>query len=155
MHAEWLIIDGNNLVHHDSGWLGARRDFGAARLKLVSMVDALAGRLANRMTIVFDGTIGGKGEASNAPGVEVIFSPADKTADTVIEQMVEGSGIAKAILVVTSDRMERDVVEGSGAETMSCAQFRELLEESHEEMSDKLRRDTKRTGGPTMGDFFN
>ena len=52
------------------------------------MVAGLAGRLANRMTIVFDGTRGGKDEASEARGVEVIFSPADKTADTVIEQMV-------------------------------------------------------------------
>jgi len=56
MPANWLIIDGNNLLHYDPRLAGlARRDFDRARRELVQGLDQLAGRLARRVTIVFDG----------------------------------------------------------------------------------------------------
>lgn len=74
--------------------------------------------------MVFDGTgPGGPGEEGIDAGVEVVFSPAHQTADTVIERMVLQAPDPHAVLVVTSDRRERETVEGGGGASIGCSDF--------------------------------
>jgi len=71
--------------------------------------------------------------------VEVLFSPRDKTADTVIEQLVFQAGPQGGIVVVTSDRLERETAEAAGAETMACSIFLDQLDETIIRIAQKLR----------------
>ena len=155
----WLIVDGFSLLHRDeklAAVLQAGRLFEARRL-LVQGLDRIAGALAARTTVVFDGRReGGSGDEAIDVSIEVVFSPSHLTADSVIERLVQAATPAAGILVVTSDRLERETVGAAGAESMSCGDFLDLCrrEEAH------LRRRAQPASGagpaprPTLGDFF-
>jgi predicted RNA-binding protein with PIN domain len=156
MH-EWIIVDGNNLIHSDEeGLFGDHRtDFESARWGLARQLDELVGELADKMTVVFDGTVGGKDEAFQTTELQVVFSPVESTADSLIETMVTQSQDPGQILVVSSDRGERDTVVAAGARSMSCRHFIELIKETRETLQRRLnRRNQQRTPRPVLGDFF-
>jgi predicted RNA-binding protein with PIN domain len=149
-----LIVDGNNLIHRDPEQRRqASSGFEQARHRLVRRVESLAD-VYERIVVVFDG----RGEAvqseSPLPNVEVLFSPGHLTADSVIERMVYNAPDRERLLVVTSDRPERDAVEAVGAASMSCASFLELLERHEREVNTRIGRTAKGALGARLGDFF-
>jgi len=153
----WIIIDGNNLVHSDRDCLFGDHAaaFDAARFGLARVLDELVGELAGKITVVFDGTTGGKDEVFQNPELQVVFSPADMTADSVIERMVSKAQDPGGILVVSSDRGERYTVGAAGALTMSCQNFIDLIKECRQTLSRQLVRRAKRpTPGQSLGEFF-
>lgn len=155
METKWLIIDGNNLIHGQPGLCpgGSRVDFDTARWVLAQRLDSLVGAVANRVTLVYDGTRGGRHEAFRG-SIDVVFAPPELTADGLIEKLVVGAGAPAGILVVTSDRQLRQAVFGAGAHTMSCAEFAGLVRDMARQTEEKC---TPRPGaekGPTLGDFF-
>lgn len=152
MIADWIIIDGNNLLHHKPA--SERRNFGAARWALAREIDELAGELAARITLVFDGTLGGRDEALASSAVDVVYSAAGETADLVIERAVEAARGSGRILVVTSDRAEQNTVAGAGAEVMSCSRFLETLSDSQRAIRRTLNPRARPPTGPRLGDFF-
>lgn len=130
---EWLIIDGFSLLHRDAtcaAVLNAGRIW-EARRRLVQRVAAVAGALAGRVTVVFDGRgSGGPEEDAPDPGIEVLYSPAHQTADTVIERLVWNAANPASVCVVTSDRLEREAVAGARAMSLSCGDFLKMLSET-------------------------
>ena len=136
---------------------GVPRDLAGKRRRLIQLLEKTVGILAERITVVFDGRSGGDGHSSGdghsgggpdkqeSSVVEVLFSPRDKTADTVIEQLVFQAGpmgksaTAGGIVVVTSDRLERETTEGAGAETMACSVFLDQLNETLARIEQNLR----------------
>jgi predicted RNA-binding protein with PIN domain len=157
---KWLIIDGYNLIYrigdYRSGasflrWVGAPRDLAGKRRGLVQLLEKTVGILAERITVVFDGRSGGgparsaKHSVAGGPDeqestvVEVLFSPGDKTADTVIEQLVFQAGPAGGVVVVTSDRLERETTEAAGAETKAGSVFLDQLNETLVRIEQSLR----------------
>jgi predicted RNA-binding protein with PIN domain len=153
MLADWLIIDGNNLLHHKPA--AERRNFEAARWALARELDEVAGELAGRITLVFDGTVGGRDEALRSPAVEVIYASAGETADLVIERTVEAARGGRArLMVVTSDRAEQYTVSGADAEVMSCSRFLETLADSRRALRRTLSPQRRPPSGPRLGDFF-
>ena len=152
MHARWLIIDGNNLIHSDLDMpRELLKNFDRARASLVQRLDRLVGVLADRITIVFDGR-GSGGPSESASAVEVVFSPSRLTADSVIERLVRTAASPAGIAVITSDRLERDSVEAAGIQSVSCRSFLEILrkEESHP----SIKPTRNRAPRPTLGDLF-
>lgn len=151
-----LIIDGNNLLHADPQLAGvAASNFDLARARLVRKAEGLAGNPAYaRITVVFDGRTEKPQSDSPQPGVYVIFAPADMTADTVIERMVHAAPDPKRVLVVTSDKGERDTVEAAGATSMGCTNFLELLEKEQRRLASRVRNTRTQGPSPTLGDFF-
>ena len=137
---EWLIIDGYNLLHQE-GELAAllRTDCHLARNRLVRMAEATAQKMAAQTTIVFDGREAGADAALTGKYLEIYFSPANLSADTVIERLVCKHASPGKILVVTSDRAECDTVSSAGAHTMSSHEFLARCE------SDAKRKTGKRT----------
>jgi len=152
MNYKWLIVDGYNLLHQDESALGGA-GLEAARQRLVRRVESAAAGLAPRITIVFDGRERGRDAAFDAPHLEVLFSPSGLTADGMIERMVSQAENPLDILVVTSDRAERDVVSAAGASTMSSADFQHRCEQAAKPVSNKgfgpLRNKSAK-----IGDFF-
>lgn len=154
MH-DWLIIDGNNLIHARKDRFFARRgDFDTTRQNLVSMIDELAGELAGRVTIVFDGTVGGTDDRYKAAHLEIIYSPLNVTADRIIERLVSSAANPAGILVVTSDRAECVTVEGAGGEVLSCGGFVEMMDERRANLKSTLKRREKAIPAMKLGDFF-
>jgi predicted RNA-binding protein with PIN domain len=156
MNIEWLIIDGNNLLHQMPELRDlVRHDFDGARAALVRQFEPLVGSLANRITIVFDGRLPGQPppprlDRTPAPAcVEIIFSPAHLTADSLIERFVEQADNSGKIVVVSSDLAERQNVEATGAYTLSCRTFLESLARMRTDRAPSLP--TQRS---TLGDFF-
>ncbi len=123
MDFDHLIIDGYNLLHQDAALDGRRDNLQTARQRLVRSIECAAPVMAPRITVVFDGREGGRDASFDAPHLEVLFSPADRTADAVIERMVAGSKSPERICVVTSDRIEEQIVCSAGATVLSCPVF--------------------------------
>lgn len=148
MTYDWLLIDGYSLMHRDpdcSDLLHTR--FDEARLRLVRKLQNTP-PLATRNTVVFDGQTGGPSYDYGPSAYEVYFSPSHQTADAVIERWVGEFGQSIQILVVTSDRLERDIVSAGGAACMSCRNFLERMNGPT-----KPSRPLRPRAGPTKGSF--
>lgn len=153
MAPRWIIVDGYSLLYRiNPGSHVSRGDL--QRSRLTSWLDKAAPFLAERITIVFDG----RGPAAETPKeistLEVVYSPAHQTADTVIERLVCSAPNRNEIMVITSDRAERHNVEAAGAVTMSCGDFLELCRRATSQLERHLGQSSRKDKGPTLGDFF-
>jgi uncharacterized protein len=147
MDYDRLIIDGYNLLHADPALDGHRRDLATARQRLVRRIEQSAAQFAAQITVVFDGRERGRDAAFDAPGLEVLFSPSNRTADGMIEQMVHDAPHPERLLVVTSDGTEQQVVSAFGASVISCREFLSRCELPP-------GRRSKPAPGFTLGDLF-
>ena len=103
--------------------------FNAARDALINDVAVFAGHEYDAV-VVFDGAgnIYSDGRPTRVGGVEVVFSSAGVTADSVIEErakQAQSKGIE--VLVVTSDAATQWTVYGRSVNRMSAAGFYEEL----------------------------
>jgi len=153
MNFNWLIIDGYNLLHQDEALDGRRDDLQTARQRLVRRIERAAPEMAPRISVVFDGREGGRDASFDAPHLEVLFSPANRTADAVIERMVAEAKKPEKILVVTSDRIEEQIVSAAGASVLSCMEFTSRCNAAEGSPAPK---NIGKTGGSgaKLGDFF-
>jgi len=153
MNFDWLIIDGYNLLHQDQALEGHRADLQTARQRLLRRIERAAPEMAPRVTVVFDGRERGRDPTFDAPHLEVLFSPANRTADAVIERMVAEAKKPERICVVTSDRIEEQIVSVAGASVISCLEFVSQCDASGDSFTLHRTKKTGRKGG-TLGDFF-
>lgn len=123
---ERLIIDGYNVIHACRRYQRlATQDLDAARGQLVEDVAAYV--VGGPWTmIVFDG--GGNAASDGVPhhiaGVAVMFSPAGKSADSVIEGLAQrGRERGDRVMVVTSDAAMQATVFAGEVSRMSSAEF--------------------------------
>lgn len=152
MQYEWLIIDGYNLLHQVdllTQMLGS--DLQGARHRLVRMIEETAHNMARQTTIVFDGREAGGDAALTSKYLEVLFSPANLSADSVIERLACRLPNPGRSLVITSDRAERDTVSSAGAQTMSSEEFMAKCEGNANRIISKRTPPGKE---PKLGDLF-
>jgi hypothetical protein len=155
MQSRWLLIDGYSLLHRHPE-LQHRLKYGldSARLRLLRELEPVVREFAPRTTVVFDGKSHRVEEHFESSLIEVLFSPSHLTADTVIERLVQQASQPEEILVVTSDRAERETVSAAGAEVMSCAQFLHQCENTSRAARHSAGRQARSTRKPRLGDFF-
>lgn len=121
-----ILVDGYSLLH---GWpeLAPRapRHSAAARDELIQVLTRYQDATGTPLTVVFDGSGAPPGTPKHhgAHSVEVLYSKAGQTADDVIERAAYRLLKFGAVLVVTDDYAERDVVVGFGAASASCENF--------------------------------
>jgi predicted RNA-binding protein with PIN domain len=77
------------------------------------------------------------------------------SADTVIENIVWKAANPEVILVVTSDRMERDAASASGADTIASSLFIEKIREERSRLRDKIQSLNKSKNNIKIGDIFD
>ena len=109
--------------------------------------------MAKRTTIVFDGQESGSDAALTSKYLDVVFSPRNLSADTVIERMVYDAEEPIEIMVVTSDVAERTTVSSAGALTMSCREFLDRCDSTGKAAS-TFTPASKPPSGLRLGDFF-
>jgi len=126
-----ILVDGYSLLH---SWPqlapGKPRHSAAAREELISLLTQYHDACGTPITVVFDG-IGARmdsGETRSTPDVEILYSPAGKTADQVIERVAHRLTSYGEVLVVTDDYAERDTIVASGGMASSCAGFIQTVE---------------------------
>ena len=150
-----IIIDGYSLLHRDPALAPLLKgNLMTARQRLIQSVERVVGSLGDHTTIVFDGRGGASDRALDSTLVEILFSPSNKTADTVIERLVHADAQPDQVLVVTSDRGERETVTAAGAEVMSCAQFIDLSRRQESDTRQAAKKTQQARPKPTLGDFF-
>ncbi len=155
MQIRWLIVDGYSLLHRDPELKKIlTRDLGTGRQQLVRRLEEVAASLADRITIVFDGQGAGSGSDSASDVVEILFSPSDKTADTVIERLAVESPDPATTLVVSSDRRERETVMAAGCQSMSGGEFLELCASHRRQILQRGKGQNRPAPRNTLGDFF-
>ncbi|MDZ4197747.1 MAG: NYN domain-containing protein [Kiritimatiellia bacterium] len=152
-----LIVDGFSLLHRHPeslAILNAGRAYPARRF-LVGEIGRICGALAERTIVVFDGQ-GDGGPAEDFAGipVEVCYSPSGTTADLVIERLVRQAPDPDRVLVVTSDRQERESVDAAGARHMGCGDFLEKLKSLSAELDRAARTTAARAPPNRMDDWF-
>ncbi len=120
-------IDGYNVIHFSSVLKPlAMRDFESARDALIEKVAAFCAFTRCPTIIVFDGR--GRRSAATAPrsdvpGLKVLYSHGDKTADAMIERIVYEAKERRDIIVVTGDRGIRGFCQSLGALVMEPDHF--------------------------------
>ncbi len=116
----FLFVDGYNVIH---SWPSlkkvAAKNLEKAREQLIKRLSPYQDYTGTRVKIVFDGKGFGKPSPQIVMGLEVIFSPRNQTADSVIERLVYASPQREKIQVATSDYEERMMVFGLGAQVIS------------------------------------
>ncbi|MDR3315783.1 MAG: NYN domain-containing protein [Coriobacteriales bacterium] len=145
-----LIVDGYNVLRSGAYYAhlleGApdhtHDPFNLARQTLVSDVATFAGS-DYEATLVFDGAgnPSSTGASRGVAGVEVIFSPAGVSADTVIEARArEAAEQGREVLVITSDAATQWTVLGRRVTRMSAAGFCEEMHGIHQEVLEVAER---------------
>jgi len=158
MNTEWIIVDGYNMIHRErDGADLLERDLFLARRRLIRHLEVAVPVLADKITVVFDGS-GSRGEVDRfeTSVVEVHFSSAGSSADSMIEGMVADDANPARILVVTSDNLESNAVSGSGAATTRCEYFMDQLNRLQKRGNPRLNKghNKAKDGLGTIADIF-
>lgn len=131
VRAEYLIVDGHSVIF---AWPELRK-LHARRTSLAR--DALTKKLRDyqdwtgtRVAVVFDGK-GSSISAISDPGeIQIFYSRAGQTADSIIERLASKYGGRFKLLVATSDALEQETASACGAECISAEALRWLLDEA-------------------------
>ena len=140
-----LLVDGHSMIFAwpDLRALHARRT-SAARNELVRRLTQYQDGSGVRVVVVFDGR-GVKQSAEGEPGgIQVFYSRAGQTADSIIERLCARYGQEHDLTVATDDNMERQTALSFGASTMSSRMLLDLLAEAGADLQRRLRQHRKR-----------
>ena len=137
-----LIVDGYNVIRNNDryAYLGIDYESGEgwnkAREALINDAAQLAQEHYERCTVVFDAA--GNPDSTGTPvrkaGIDVVFSPAGVSADSVIERLAHDareSGFE--VVVVSSDFTIQATVFGGGVASLSSLAFTEDSADVEEE----------------------
>ncbi len=149
--ARVLLVDGYNILHA-WGWLSARDSTPAAleiaRGRLIEAVRPLHDVDRYDVSIVFDGRSANAtiDPASQEPGFRVVFAPAGRTADSVIEATVAASPDPQSCTVATADGLERETVSATGASCVSPEDLQAWCARSRTRATQAAARSAQRPG---------
>jgi predicted RNA-binding protein with PIN domain len=123
--ASHVIIDGYNLIRRTPRHADLeRRSLETARRSLLDRLVVYKRATGHRLTIVFDGVVGGDVVESRVRdrGVDVVYTPRGITADETIARMARDTSLG-AVVVVTADLRLARAVERRGAAVIDPADF--------------------------------
>jgi uncharacterized protein len=131
LRAEYLIVDGHSVIF---AWPELRRlhsrRTSLAREALTKKLRDYQDWTGTRVAVVFDGK-GPSVSVSSDPGeIQIFYSRAGQTADSIIERLASKYAGRFELLVATSDVMEQETASACGAECISAEALRWLLEEA-------------------------
>lgn len=131
MQPDYLIVDGHSIIF---AWPELRT---LHERRTVLARDALIRRLRDyqdwtgvHVVVVFDGKGSAVGQEQEPGGIQVFYSPAGKTADSVVERFASRYASKYRLLIATDDYLEQETAMAAGAECISSAGLRGMLDES-------------------------
>jgi hypothetical protein len=128
---DYLIVDGHSVIF---AWPELRelhqRRTSLARDALVRKLRDYQDWTGVRAIVVFDGR-GEAVDASAEPGeIQIFYSRAGQTADSVVERLASKYGSQYRLLVATSDYLEQETASACGADCISAEALRGVLDEA-------------------------
>lgn len=136
----FLIVDGHSMIF---AWpelraLHARRT-AAARDELVRRLTRYQDSSGVRVVVVFDGRGPKQNEASEPGGIQIFYSKARQTADSVIERLCALYAKEHDLTVATDDHLESTTALSFGAATVSSGMLLEMLDEADGDLDRRLK----------------
>ena len=131
MRPDYLIVDGHSVIFAWPELLALhQRRTSLARDALVRKLRDYQDWTGVSVVVVFDGK-GTAVDASAEPGeIQIFYSRAGQTADSVVERLASKYGSQYRLLVATSDYLEQETASACGAECISAEALRGLLDEA-------------------------
>ena len=120
-----LLVDGYNVIH---GWeeLRSLASFEHSRHRLIDDLSNFQGFTGIQITVVFDSSVRAFSPSQMDRGIRVLYAHPPATADQVIEAMCRRLISQRTrVRVVTSDRMEGNLVFGMGCSHWTVTEFAE------------------------------
>ena len=131
MHPDYLIVDGHSVIF---AWPELRalheRRTSLAREALVRRLRDYQDWTGVHVVVVFDGKGTAVDQSSDPGEIQIFYSRAGQSADTVVERLASKYARQFNLLVATSDYLEQETVSASGAEYISAEGLRSLLEDA-------------------------
>ena len=107
-----------------------------------------------RVVVVFDGRGQSISHEAEPGEIQIFYSRAGQTADSIIERLASKYAERFHLLVATGDYLEQETASASGAETISPEGLRELLRTRGRRASDSLVLGRAEQGGADAGQRF-
>jgi uncharacterized protein len=131
MQSDYLIVDGHSVIF---AWPELRRlherRTSLAREALIKKLRDYQDWTGVRTVVVFDGKGARISQSSEAGEIQIFYSRAGQTADSVVERLASKYASQFRVTVATSDYLEEQTVAASGADCVSADGLRALLEEA-------------------------
>ena len=129
MQPQYLIVDGHSVIFAWPELLKLhQRRTSLARDALIKQLRDYQDWTGVKVVVVFDGK-GSAIDASADPGeIQIFYSRAGQTADSIVERLASKYGEQYHLLIATSDYMEQETASACGAECISAEGLRGLLE---------------------------
>lgn len=146
-----LLVDAYNVIH--DWWSPAGGiELGMCRDRLLGELASFAAMEGTRTIVVFDAhQVASAAAKEKISGLEVHYTAADETADTVIERLCFSFRDAgETVTVATSDRVQALVVFGKGVYRMSAQSLRQEVERSRRETKQALKARKRQEKSPRL-----
>lgn len=141
MNAQVLIVDGHSMIFQ---WPQLRdlhqRKTSAARERLIEIMARFQDATGIHVTIVFDGAGPRANRDEFQDQIQVFYSGAAQTADSVIERLVAKYAPQYSIIVATDDNLERTTVETFGGAWISSEQLEGEIKSAQSMLDDRIAR---------------
>ena len=131
MRPQYLLVDGHSIIF---AWPELRalhtRRTSLARDDLVRRLRDYQDWTDVRVVVVFDGSGSAVTHESSPGEIQIFYSRAGQTADSIIERLASKYAERFQLTVATGDYLEQETASACGAETVSPEGLRELLQEA-------------------------
>ena len=131
MQPQYLLVDGHSIIF---AWpelqLLHQRRTSLARDALIRQLRDFQDWTGIHVVVVFDGRGSRVSEEAGPGEIQVFYSRAGQTADTIIERLASKYAERFRLIVATGDYLEQETASACGAETVSPEGLRELLREA-------------------------
>jgi predicted RNA-binding protein with PIN domain len=127
----FLIVDGHSVIFAwpDLRKLHARRSSLASE-SLIKRLRGYQDWTGVRVIVVFDGKGAQVSATSDPHDIQIFYSRKGQTADSIIERLASKYATRFDLIVATSDYLEQQTASAFGAECISPAILREVLQEA-------------------------
>jgi predicted RNA-binding protein with PIN domain len=136
----YLIVDGHSVIF---AWPELRKLHGRrselARNELVKILTDYQDASGVRAVVVFDGKGGKANEASEPGGIQIFYSAAGQSADSIVERLVAKYAGQHEITVATSDLMEQQTATTFGALVVSAEGLRAWIEDAQRDLARRIK----------------
>ena len=131
MRAQYLVVDGHSVIF---AWQELRRlhrrRSSLARDALVKKLRDYQDWTGTRVAVVFDGKRPTISVSSDPGEIQIFYSRKGQTADSIVERLASKYAERFKLLVATSDILEQETANASGAECISPEALRWMVDEA-------------------------
>lgn len=131
MRPQYLLIDGHSIIF---AWpelrLLHKRRTSLAREALIRQLRDFQDWSGTQVVVVFDGRGPSVSHEAEPGEIQVFYSRAGQTADSIIERLASKYAERFRLIVATGDYLEQETASASGAETVSPEGLRDLLRDA-------------------------